>query len=299
MMQKIEVEDSVRKEIAFLKEQYNRHEHHHKELSLVLESAYTRASTLESQLADQRANIKVDRGDDNLQHIHALPHDHQLPRGGPNPHRPAGAESGIYNSIDASSAATFTRSSSPTMLLPGQQSDTTSDEPDTQIALPPRSSPLLRSSILHSPIAEEDEEGGHEQSFDLSWGHASASPRAGNTFSSTYSDEEEKLNVSLQIAQADMERLERSLKKAEQLSLKEKQKQASPSAEVIHSPDYEKRMAEARARRAAKDNIEVDSDSAVSGLLSPRDKALRTDLKRREKKREEAKKAKAKAEQHK
>jgi len=304
MMQKIEAEESVRKEIANLKSQYNRHEDHHKELGLVLESAYKRLSKLQSQLEDQRAKTNVRtstwfRGDDNVQQIHLSPHDDQLPREGLDAHRQAGAESGMYNSFDALSAATFTSGTLPTMLLPGQQPDTTSDEPDTRGALPPRSSPLLRSSILDAPIAEEDEQGDHEQSLDLSLGDSSFSTRAEHSSYAIYSDEEEKLNESLQIAQADIERLERSLKKAEQLALKQKQEQASPSAQAIHSPEYEKRIAEARARRAAKDNIEVDSDSAVSGLLSPRDKALRTDLKRKEKKKEEAKKAKIKAEQRK
>ena len=47
----------------------------------------------------------------------------------------------------------------------------------------------------------------------------------------------------------------------------------------------------ARARRAAKEDIPLDSDSGTSGLLSPRDKALRATLK----KKEESKKEKAKA----
>jgi hypothetical protein len=41
-------------------------------------------------------------------------------------------------------------------------------------------------------------------------------------------------------------------------------------------------MAEARARRAAKDVIEVDSESGSSVLLSPRDKALRAEIKKKE-----------------
>ena len=49
-------------------------------------------------------------------------------------------------------------------------------------------------------------------------------------------------------------------------------------------------MAEARARRAAKDVIEVDSESGSSVLLSPRDKALRAEIKKKElQKKEKAK----------
>ena len=122
MMQKIEAEESVRKEIANLKSQYNRHEDHHKELGLVLESAYKRVSKLQSQLEDQRAKTNVRtstwfRGDDNVQQIHLSPHDDQLPREGLDAHRQAGAESGMYNSFDALSAATFTSGTLPTMLL--------------------------------------------------------------------------------------------------------------------------------------------------------------------------------------
>jgi hypothetical protein len=273
MMKKIEEEERVRKEIALLKEEYTRHEHHLKETRLVLETTCTRASKLESVLAEKRANH--DKADDQVQRVSFFPDNTELQRDNSDNYRQAQVGLGQFSSFQAMSAATF--SASPTMLLPGQQADAASDEPNTHAAPPLRSSPQLRTSILDSSIPEED-------SVDLS---PPASARSEST--ERCAQEEERLNMSLQIAQADMERLTRSLKKVQRLVSTQKQQQ--PSAEATHTPDYEKRIAEARARRAAKDNIEVDSDSAISGLLSPRDKALRTDLK----KREEAKKAKMKA----
>ena len=275
MMKKIEEEERVRKEIALLKEEYTRHEHHLKETRLVLETTCTRASKLESALAEKRANH--DKSDDQVQQVRFFPDNTELQRDDSDNYRQAQVGLGQFSSFQAMSAATF--SASPTMLLPGQQADAASDEPNTHAAPPLRSSPQLRTSILDSSIPEED-------SVDLS---PPASARSESSGYERCSQEEERLNMSLQIAQADMERLTRSLKKAQRIVSTQKQQQ--PSAEATHTPDYEKRIAEARARRAAKDNIEVDSDSAVSGLLSPRDKALRTDLK----KREEAKKAKMKA----
>jgi hypothetical protein len=260
MMKKIEEEERVRKEIALLKEEYTRHEHHLKETRLVLETTCTRASKLESVLAEKRANH--DKADDQVQRVSFFPDNTELQRDNSDNYRQAQVGLGQFSSFQAMSAATF--SASPTMLLPGQQADAAGDEPNTHAAPPLRSAPQLRTSILDSSIPEED-------SVDLS---PPASARSESS-DERCAQEEERLNMSLQIAQADMERLTRSLKKAQRLVSTQKQQQ--PSAEATHTPDYEKRIAEARARRAAKDNIEVDSDSAVSGLLSPRDKALRTD----------------------
>lgn len=75
----------------------------------------------------------------------------------------------------------------------------------------------------------------------------------------------DKLEASLRIAQAEKDRLERLLFKARQES--ENQKKQNGRGVGTHADvGYQQRTAEARARRAAKDVVIIDSESVSSGI---------------------------------
>jgi hypothetical protein len=54
-------------------------------------------------------------------------------------------------------------------------------------------------------------------------------------------------------------------------------KQSNSTEDLKAQSEREEKIAAARARRAMKDDIPVDSESATSGLLSPRDKVMNFD----------------------
>jgi len=73
----------------------------------------------------------------------------------------------------------------------------------------------------------------------------------------------ERLEASLRIAQAEKDRLERLLVKARQENEKQKKQKARGDGT---DEEYQQRTAEARARRAAKDVVIIDSESVSSGI---------------------------------
>ena len=90
----------------------------------------------------------------------------------------------------------------------------------------------------------------------------------------------DRLEATLRIAQAEIERMERihSAAVREQQQRRKKALQGDTGL----SEDQQESIEQARARRQKKNMVIVDSDSTSSGLLSPRDKPMRKDVVRRE-----------------
>ena len=276
LMQKIEAEQSVRIEIDRLQAQLKKHQEHENEMRVVLESTNERMATIESQLQVAVADCEVAASEARSYVDHRRRKHHQQ-------------EQTILEAVVHDPLATPNAGAAGRNILRYTPATATSNAVSV---------PAEPSAQLPGVIPEEDEsleDASMEDSFETMEEGATFFPmvRTPRDDSADLNgdgvvDEEEKMLAAIQIAKAEKDRLERMLVKAQNGMKKSAGESHRTAAEQA---EYEKRIAAARARRAAKEDIPLDSDSGTSGLLSPRDKALRATLK----KKEESKKEKAKA----